>query len=149
MKVSEISIKKMTNNDINDILILEEKCFSDPWTRSMFEGELEHENVYYFLAEHNERIIGFVGFWDIIGECHITNICITPSMQNGGIGTFLMEYLIKFCKNKSINAATLEVRSSNTQAINFYLKLGFRNEGIRKNYYTRPSEDAVIMWINF
>jgi len=149
MKLSEILIKKMTNNDINDILLLEEECFTDPWTKKMFEGEMEHENVYYFLAKYNDCLIGYVGFWDITSECHITNMCIAPSMQNNGAGTFLMKYLVKFCRNKSINTATLEVRRSNTVAINFYLKLGFKNEGIRKNYYTRPTEDAIIMWINF
>ncbi|HBY21660.1 MAG: ribosomal-protein-alanine N-acetyltransferase [Clostridiales bacterium GWE2_32_10] len=149
MKFGKILIKRMTNGDINDIVELEKKSFHNPWTKEMFENELMHDNVYYFIAEHNNNLIGYVGFWHIVDEAHVTNICVDSSAQRNGVGMLMMGHLIDFCKSKNIIGVTLEVRKLNEKAINFYHKLGFKNEGIRKNYYSNPQEDAIIMWMKF
>ncbi len=146
MNVENFLIKKMTNEHISDILFIEEMCFEDPWNEQMFLGELEHENVYYFIIIKDNKPVGYIGFWHIVDEGHITNICIDKTLQKQGLGTKLMEYAIEAMKSLEIIATTLEVRQSNLKAINFYNKLGFTSEGVRKNYYSNPKEDAVIMW---
>lgn len=142
----DIKLRKLTIDDLKDILEIEEKCFSVPWSKEAFESEINHKFTYYCCIEINKKVIGYAGLWKIIDEGHITNIAVLPMYRKKGYGNNLIKNLINYCNKNSIVSMTLEVRESNEAAINLYRKNGFEIAGIRPNYYTKPVENAAIMW---
>ena len=107
-------------------------------------GELDNPLATYVVAVEDETVLGFAGVHIIAGEGYITNIAVCESARRCGIGKMMLERIIDICKDKC-TFVTLEVRVSNTPAISLYEKLGFETLGIRKNFYEKPTEDAVIM----
>ncbi|MDW5298783.1 MAG: ribosomal protein S18-alanine N-acetyltransferase [Sedimentibacter sp.] len=146
--MERVLIRNMKSDDIGQIIEIEKKCFSLPWSRESFEGELKNEHAYYECAEENKNIVGYMGMWKILDECHITNVAVLPEYRNRGIASMLIDKMIGVCKCSEIKNMTLEVRESNTTAINLYKKFGFFSVGKRPNYYQLPLEDAIIMWKN-
>lgn len=143
----DIILREMRLEDLDDVLQIEEKTFSDPWSRKSFEMEIT-ENLLStnIVAQYQEKIIGYAGMWTIIDEGHITNIAVDEEYKGRSVGNYLLMGLIKQCKNNEIYKITLEVRKSNVVAINLYKKHGFVEAGIRKDYYINEKEDAIIMW---
>ena len=143
----DIILREMRLEDLDDVLQIEEKTFSDPWSRKSFEMEIT-ENLLStnIVAQYQEKIIGYAGMWTIIDEGHITNIAVDEEYKGKSVGNYLLMGLIKQCKNNEIYKITLEVRKSNMVAINLYKKHGFVEAGIRKDYYINEKEDAIIMW---
>ena len=107
-------------------------------------GELDNPLATYVVAVEDETVLGFAGVHIIAGEGYITNIAVRESARRRGIGKILLERIIDICRDKC-TLVTLEVRKSNAPAISLYEKLGFETLGIRKNFYEKPTEDAVIM----
>lgn len=136
----------MTKNHINDILVIDKNSFSVPWTKSMFMEELNDYNKFYYVIKYDNINVGYIGFWHILDEAHITNVCIDPMYRKKGLASILLNEVIKKCINIDIMSITLEVRESNESAIKLYSKFGFKDEGKRKNFYKNPKEDALIMW---
>ncbi|MFW6034996.1 MAG: ribosomal protein S18-alanine N-acetyltransferase [Halothermotrichaceae bacterium] len=143
----DLIIKPMSVSQLHQILEIEKKSFPAPWSKRSFHRELE-ENPYavYLQAEINDKIIAYVGGWIILDELHITNLAVIPEYRRHGIARKLINALIAKSKDKGAVRATLEVRVSNTPAINLYKKNGFISAGCRPNYYTDNNEDALIMW---
>ena len=146
-----ISYRRMTLDDIDGVLKIEEEAFSLPWTREGFMHEMTNNlHAYYVIAENEQKeIVGFCGMWLVMDECHITNVAVTQSVRGQGIGEGLMREAIRVSKEHGAVLMTLEVRVSNTVAQNLYRKLGFQNGGIRKGYYSDNLEDALVMWVEF
>ncbi len=145
--MENISVRKMKCNDIDEVLHIEKKSFTTPWSRLSFEKEIEeNELAEYVVAQVNNEIVGYGGLWIIIDEGHITNIAVHPQFRNKGIGSKIVNELINICENKNIRKITLEVRRSNESAILLYNKFGFEPCGIRRGYYKDTNEDAIIMW---
>jgi ribosomal-protein-alanine N-acetyltransferase len=113
----------------------------------MFEDELYNLNAHYLVAEVAGRIVGYIGFWKIIDEGHITNIAVHPDFRGLGYGRELIAAMILKAKEMELIAITLEVRKSNKAAISLYESFGFVSSGIRKKYYSDNNEDALIMWL--
>ncbi len=130
---------------LNDIADLEKQCFSLPWTREMFEGELMSSIAEYFVAEYDGRAVGYAGMWKILDEGHITNIAVSPYYRRKKIGQALLDSLVSRANQKGIKKLLLEVRKSNEAAISLYSKNGFQSVGLRKGYYSDNNEDAVLM----
>lgn len=141
-------IRGMRHEDLQQIEEIERVCFSLPWSKDSFERELANELAYYQVAEENGTIMGYMGMWRILDECHITNVAVLPQFRNKRIASMLIEKMIEICKCSEILTMTLEVRESNMPAINLYEKYGFVAAGKRPKYYTMPLEDAIIMWKN-
>jgi len=144
--MKSVLVRSMRYNDIDQIAEIEKKCFSLPWSKKSFEQELLNEHSYYECAEENGIVVGYMGMWKILDECHITNVAVLPEYRNKGIAAMLIEKIIEVCKCSEIIGMTLEVRESNLPAINLYKKFGFYSAGKRPNYYQRPVEAAIIMW---
>lgn len=142
-----VKINSMTLQDLPAILEIEQKSFSDPWSRRSFISELT-ENPYavYFVAIYKEKIAGYIGGWLITDELHITNLAVSLNCRNVGIAQALIDEIIKYSAEKDVKRATLEVRVTNNPAINLYRKKGFIAVGHRPKYYTNNNEDALIMW---
>lgn len=149
MIASDIKIRTMTIDDIDQVLEVEHASFATPWSRVAFENEILNNNfATYFVAEDNDRVVGYSGVWVIIDEAHITNIALLPDYRGLKLGEALLRQLVihaKACRSKTM---TLEVRVSNKVAMKLYKKFGFQKGGIRKGYYTDNHEDAYVMWVN-
>lgn len=137
-------ISKMYLSDLDSISNILTSDFNDFWSYNIFKEELLNNNSYYFKAIQNDEILGFAGIWVCIDEAHITNIVTKKNYRNTGIGTLLLENLIKFSNSLSLKSITLEVNESNFPAINLYKKLGFEILGVRKKYYNN-TKNALIM----
>lgn len=147
MAGEEITYRPMTLDDIPQVQLVERKCFTTPWSRSIFVSEVtRNDNAVYIVAEMGERIAGYAGVWIILDEGHITNIGVHPDFQRRGIGRALMEHLTVCAVARGVTCMTLEVRVSNNAAQALYTQLGFVPSGIRKQYYQDDKEDALIMW---
>lgn len=146
----EVIFRKMTVDDVDAVHKIEHSSFSLPWTKEAFHYEmLENQHAYYVLAETADGIVGFCGLWLVMDECHVTNIAILSEHRGKKLGEKLMRAAIDVAKENGAKAMTLEARVSNTTARNLYEKLGFKNGGIRKSYYSDNFEDAIVMWVNF
>lgn len=143
----DIEIREMAIEDIDGVLEVEKKSFTTPWSRESFKMEVEKNKLArYMVARVNDKVVGYGGFWLIIGEAHITNIAVDTDYRGKGIGNLLLKSLILLAGTLDCNSMTLEVRESNIVAQNLYKKYGFLPAGIRKNYYSDVGEDAIIMW---
>lgn len=140
-KIIRLSIEHLPS-----ILEIERGSFTDAWSESMFLELLENNLAHGFIAEYNGGIAGYILFYLIPPELQILNVAVKKSARNQKIGSLLIKSALE-CEN--INLITLEVRESNTPAINLYKKFGFKTDGVRKNYYTQPKENAVLMSLEF
>uniref|UniRef100_A0A7C5V5B6 [Ribosomal protein bS18]-alanine N-acetyltransferase n=1 Tax=Caldicellulosiruptor owensensis TaxID=55205 RepID=A0A7C5V5B6_9FIRM len=140
-------IRRMTERDIDMVHEIEILSFSVPWSKESFIDEVKNENAIYYVYEEDSKVWGFAGMHNIVDEGHITNIAVHPQKRGQGIGRLLLSALISYAKENGLVGLTLEVRSKNYVAISLYKSLGFGQEGIRKNYYSDPPDDAIIMWL--
>ena len=106
-------------------------------------------NGYYYAALFGDTFVGSAGFTAVLDEGYITNIAVHPDFRRQGAATELTEAVIEKAKELKLSFLSLEVRASNEAAISLYEKFGFLNVGRRKNFYSEPTEDAVIMTLNF
>lgn len=144
----EVEISKLTHDDLDGIYEVEKDSFPIPWPISSFEEELKNILATYLVAKINNRIVGYIGMWFVMDECHITNIAVHSSYRENGIATRLINEMLKLCKEHKTTYIMLEVRSNNIPAQKLYSKFGFTEEVIRKNYYKNPDntrEDAIVM----
>lgn len=145
----QITLRKMVEEDIDQILVIEKESFATPWSRESFENELtKNRFALYLVLEDEEVIFGYCGVWIIVDEAHVTNIALLPNYRGKKLGETLLTEIMKVAKEKGAKTMTLEVRVSNHVAQSLYRKLGFQDGGIRKNYYTDNQEDALVMWVN-
>jgi ribosomal-protein-alanine N-acetyltransferase len=135
--------------EIDAVLAVEEASFTNPWTREMYLAELENRNVSYcYLAKDADgRVVGFCSFWRVLDELHINNLAVLPQERRTGVGSALLEFVIKEGVALGARRATLEVRRSNDFARQLYERFGFTVAGVRRAYYTKPVEDALVLWL--
>ena len=146
MDDNEIVIRKMQEEDIEGILIVEDRSFTIPWSKEMFFDEVDNPCAVYYVALSGENIVAYAGVWFILDEAHITNIAVDPDYRNRKIATSLLSKIIEASKEKEIKSLTLEVRDGNISAISLYKQFGFNVEGRRRGYYSDTQDDALIMW---
>ena len=142
-------IEPLTSPDqIDDILAIEESSFTNPWTREMYRAELDNRGVSYcFLAkDEHDTVVGFCSFWRVLDELHINNLAVEPRRRRGGVATALLTHVLRQGVAMGATRATLEVRRSNTAALRLYERFGFTVSSVRRSYYTKPVEDALVLW---
>ena len=143
------TIERITSPDeLDEILDVERASFSNPWTREMYVAELGNEGVSWVYAARGEvgHIVGFCSFWRIFDELHINNLAVAPAWRRLGIAAALLEHALTEGGRLGAKRATLEVRRSNDAALRLYERFGFSVAGVRRNYYTHPVEDALVLW---
>lgn len=139
-------IRRMRESDLEGAVRLEEQCFSAPWTRAQLEESLQNGQYLFLVAEEDGQVVGYAGLLRVMDEGDVTNVAVDEEYRGKGLGARLMTALLEEGKNCGIKEFTLEVRVSNQRAIRLYERLGFVQEGVRKRFYERPVEDALIMW---
>ena len=138
------NIEKMSDAHISQIAIIEELCFSTPWSENSLSEELENHHARFFVLMSEDRVAGYIGAHNILGEVYITNVAVHPDYRGKGFAKALINRLIDDCRSDD-GFVTLEVRVSNTPARSLYSGLGFREVGLRKNFYESPTEDGLLM----
>ena len=148
MKISEINISKMTKDDVEAVVKIEEEAYGrHHWAKSSFYDEMSNNLAKYYVAKLSDgEIVGYAGTWHIIDEGHITTIAVKNEYLRNHIGESIIKAIIDDCYRNNIKYMTLEVRISNVPAIKLYEKYGFQSLGTRKGYYQDNDEDALIMW---
>jgi ribosomal-protein-alanine N-acetyltransferase len=134
--------------DLDGVLEVEQESFTNPWTREMYAWELENRSVchVYVLRTPDCAVAGFCALWLVLDEVHINNIAVRPQFRGQGLGTSLMQHVLKEAARLGARRVTLEVRASNVGARRLYERLGFTVTGTRPRYYSSPVEDALILW---
>ena len=142
----EVIIKPLTEEYVDQVCVLEEEAFSMPWHKESFLEMIANENACYLVALVGEEVVASCGLRHIVGEGEITNVVTKSTMRGKGVGRQILLRLLEEGAKMGAEAFTLEVRVSNAPAIHLYESLGFVSEGVRKNFYEDPTEDALIMW---
>ena len=142
----ELLIKPLTEEYVDQVCVLEEEAFSMPWHRESFLEMIENENACYLVGIINDMVVASCGLRNIVGDGEITNVVTAADMRGNDIAEKMLLQLMEQGIQMGVEAFTLEVRKSNEAAVHLYEKLGFVTEGIRKNFYEEPIEDALIMW---
>jgi [ribosomal protein S18]-alanine N-acetyltransferase len=166
-----VRIEPMRVEDIGAVLEIERQSFSAPWSARAYDYELRYNDLaHYFVARlqqppslrggprnwldsflhprpasESSVIVGYVGFWLMAGEAHISTIAVTPRYRGRSLGELILVAALERAMELHAQEATLEVRVSNLPAQELYLKYGFAKVGARKGYYTDNNEDALIM----
>ena len=135
----------MTAASLDAVAAIEAECFSHPWSKKSLEESLEKENSLFLVAVEDEKVIGYVGMEVIVDEGYIFNVAVSADYRRRGVGYALVRVLVTYSMKNSLCFITLEVRESNSAAISLYSKFGFIKAGERKNYYSDPTEAAVLM----
>lgn len=136
-------IVEMKAEHIPEIARLEIECFSSPWSENALAEELENKNS-HFLAAVSDKLLGYIGVQEICGEAYIANIAVLGEHRKSGIGRALLKAACEGAKERKCEFITLEVRESNLAAIGLYESEGFEKAGIRKNFYSDPTENGLI-----
>ena len=147
MSQLEIKIENLALADLTELMEIESTAYGEHhWSRDSFVAELNNKVAHYYAVKCDNILVGYAGIWNIVDEAHITTIAIRESYRRKHIGEALITKILEDCYNNFIKYLTLEVRVSNTPAIELYNKYGFKSLGTRKGYYQDNGEDALIMW---
>ena len=137
-----IEIVKMNESHVSAVAELEKQNFSEPWPEIAVRSELTNKLALWLVALDGETVVGYVGSQTVLQEADMMNIAVADSHRRRGIARMLVEELVRQLDAYQL---TLEVRASNAGAIALYDSLGFTQVGLRKNYYHKPKEDALIL----
>ena len=137
-----IEIIRMNESHVSAVAELEKQNFSEPWPEIAVRSELTNALALWLVAVEDGVVAGYVGSQTVLQEADMMNIAVAESHRRRGIARMLVEELIRQLDAYQL---TLEVRASNAPAIALYEKLGFQQVGLRKNYYHKPKEDALIL----
>ena len=138
-------ITRMTAADVADVAALEAVCFSDPWSEASVASELDNPLSLWLVARDAAGLLGYVGSQSVPDEADMMNLAVRPDARRQGVAQALLRALEAALRKNGIRSLTLEVRAGNAPAIRLYTQAGFRQVGLRKNYYFHPKEDALIL----
>jgi [ribosomal protein S18]-alanine N-acetyltransferase len=138
-------VRPMDINDIDRIMEIEKKSFAAPWSKIMFKETIFSPIFQGLVIEHNKAITGFMAFYAVDVEAHIMNIAVDPPGRKQGYARQLLDYALKFFREKNVSECYLEVREHNEAAQRLYKGFCFEVIGRRKKYYPETGEDALVM----
>ena len=137
-----IELVRMNESHVAAVAELERLNFSTPWDEASVRSELTNKLALWLVALDDGEVVGYVGSQTVLQEADMMNIAVADSHRRQGIARALVEELIRQLDAYQL---TLEVRESNAAAISLYESMGFQQVGLRKNYYQKPKENALIL----
>ncbi len=143
--IMQITIRRMIAQDVPAVASIEREVFTDPWSEQGFYDSLQLENTIFLVAMEENTLCGYCGMYVAADEGEITNVAVAPAYRGRGIGEQIVSRLIGEGHIYGVCTNILEVRMSNESAILLYEKLGFKPAGIRRGFYEKPKEDALVM----
>ena len=142
---AEIRIRLLSAADLPEVLRIEEQAYSVPWSESTFRSLLLRTDTDLVCAERGREVVGYAVCWFVMDQGELGNVAVGGAWRRLGIGARLVEAILERARRRRAREVFLEVRRSNAMAQRLYGRLGFREIGVRKNYYVRPVEDALVM----
>jgi ribosomal-protein-alanine N-acetyltransferase len=139
-----IQVRRLTFADLPQVVAIERRAFTSPWSLAMFVLELSKPSGICLAAEVDGELVGYLICSRYDTVWHIMNVAVDPDLRRRRIATTLLETLIARVEREA--QLTLEVRRSNAGAIELYERFGFRSAGVRRRYYQDNGEDALVMW---
>lgn len=140
-----MTFREMLVEDLDQVVDIEQNLFSVPWTKEGFLTYLMKKDTMFFVVEEKERILGYCSMMTVLDEGDILNVAVRSDRQKEGIGQFLVDSMLRMAEMQGIRLVHLEVRQGNGTARRLYQKLGFKEDGLRRDYYENPVENAVLM----
>jgi len=135
----------MTDEDLDEVSSIEKSIFSVPWSRKSLKDAIDMPDNIYIVSTDNGTIVGYCGMWAVLGEGNIVCVAVREEYRGRGVGRSLVRELVKRGIENGVDAFFLEVRESNAAAIHLYETEGFCNIGVRRNFYEKPVENAIVM----
>lgn len=144
------SVRPVRAEDIEAIHEIERECFSDPWSRRALEEEMALAGSHFVVAAASSAageagVVGYAIARMAFDEAEVANLAVAPASRGQGIGAMLVQGLLDRARAMGALDCWLEVRASNAAARGLYRQLGFDDVGLRRRYYARPEEDAILM----
>ena len=141
------TIRPAERRDVTELLAIEQSQFPEPWTRGMLLDELSNTRTRrYTVAVEGRRIVGYLGIMYVLDELHVNTIGTRAGDEGRGVASSLLDDAWADARTRGVLRATLEVAVSNQRALALYYRYGFHPVGVRKNYYERTHEDALVLW---
>ena len=140
-----MTVREAEPRMLPEILAIENRSFTCPWSENNFLEAFASDRITVYAAEEDGKLLGFSCLLTIADEAEILNIASAPDARRRGVGQALLQRMLLDCAGHGIASVYLEARESNAPARGLYLKNGFEEIGVRKNYYERPRENAVLM----
>jgi ribosomal-protein-alanine N-acetyltransferase len=141
-----VKVRRLAYSDLPAVIAIERRSFPTPWSLAMFVLELSKPSGICLAASAGDDMLGYVICSRYDQVWHLMNIAVAPEHRRRGIAWALMTRLVE--EARGVLPFTLEVRVSNTKAIEMYERFGFRSAGVRPRYYHDNGEDALIMWLD-
>jgi ribosomal-protein-alanine N-acetyltransferase len=146
MTSMELSIDPARAGDVPGVVAIERAAFSDPWSARSFHDAIAQEAVYFACARSDGgNPLGYVVAWFAADEGEIANLAVAPEGWGHGVGRALLEAALSEAESRSVRSVYLEVRETNARARRLYRSSGFEEIGRRRQYYRRPTEDAIVL----
>ena len=142
-----VTLRPAAHSDLPALTALEQACFSHPWSEKSLAETLGNGRSLFLFAEREGEALGYLGMEYVLDEGGNTNVAVCPVHRRQGIADALLNELLRRAKGLGLATVTLEVRETNAPAIALYQKHDFVPVGRRKNYYTSPTEDAILMTV--
>lgn len=140
-----VTVQMVGENDIKALAVLEKEIFSDSWSEKSLWDTYMQKQAAILGAWADGKIVGYAIIYYVLDEGEIARIAVKEPERRKGVAGQIIAKMIEFCMEKEIGKLMLDVRKSNAPAISFYKKCGFSEDGIRKNFYENPKEDALLM----
>lgn len=140
-----LDVRSMTEEDITAVAELEKATFTDAWTLEGIRDTFFQKQTFVIVAEESGNLKGYCIVYYVMDEGEIARIAVDETCRRQGVGRKILDYVSKICSEKGIDRMMLDVRESNQTARGFYRNYGFEEDGIRKDFYERPKEDAILM----
>ena len=145
MRAAAVGVRRARAGDLPRVLEIELACFPLPWSPASFRSLLERERVRFLVAEEGGRVVGHAVLWWTADEGELANLAVAPEARRQGVATRLLDRILEEARANRLRSVFLEVRASNEGARALYRERGFREVGRRRDYYSRPREDALIL----
>jgi ribosomal-protein-alanine N-acetyltransferase len=140
-----VHIRWMIRRDMPEVLAIEERAFEFPWSEEDFIRCLRQRNCIGMVAEHNERVVGFMIYELHKNRLHILNFAVAEPLRRRGIGSQMIRKLVSKLSRERRNRIMLEIRETNLPAQLFFRELGFRAISLLRDFYEDTTEDAYLM----
>lgn len=138
-------LREGMESDLLQIAELERLIFTDAWSLHGLRETFAQPRALLEVAEEEGSIQGYAIVYDIVEEAEIARIAVAESFRKAGVGSALLEKVCEWCAQRDAHKLLLDVRNGDQTAVSFYRHLGFTEDGIRKGFYEKPKEDALLM----
>ncbi|MGQ0647508.1 MAG: ribosomal protein S18-alanine N-acetyltransferase [Gemmatimonadaceae bacterium] len=141
----EAVVRPAVPNDLDAVATIERQCFNDPWSRRSFAALVNQPGVCFLVLDGADALAGYAVAYHAADEAELANLAVAAGARRLGIGRALLDAIVNAVRRGGASDIWLEVRASNDAARALYRGFGFEEAGLRKRYYDRPVEDAIVM----